>query len=199
MVEIWGSCNGFILPADYNYSHLDYVSTEMSSAVKRLSVGEETDGTDSSTTTLTSAIDLADIVAAESEDHKIAGSESAIDESTNLASNNIPNNETTTTMQDYLQPLVNESAFTEKIRDTIPAPLAKVTAVEPEIAVTSPKPPLVRRDTLFELPLNYVKSPDGRYIKLDDEIGRGSFKTVYKGLDCETGVNVAWCELMVSH
>jgi len=37
-----------------------------------------------------------------------------------------------------------------------------------------------------------------KYIKLDEEIGRGSFKTVYKGLDCETGVNVAWCELMVS-
>lgn len=42
-----------------------------------------------------------------------------------------------------------------------------------------------------------LKSPDGRYLKQDDEIGRGSFKTVYKGLDCETGVNVAWCELMV--
>lgn len=55
-----------------------------------------------------------------------------------------------------------------------------------------------RRDTLLELPLNYAKSPDGRYIKLDEEVGRGSFKTVYKGLDCETGVNVAWCELMVS-
>lgn len=55
-----------------------------------------------------------------------------------------------------------------------------------------------RRDTLLELALNYVKSPDGRYIKLDEEVGRGSFKTVYKGLDCETGVNVAWCELMVS-
>lgn len=42
-----------------------------------------------------------------------------------------------------------------------------------------------------------VKSPDGRYIKQDDEVGRGSFKTVYKGLDCETGVDVAWCELTV--
>lgn len=55
-----------------------------------------------------------------------------------------------------------------------------------------------KRDTLLELPLNYIKSPDGRYIRLDDEVGRGSFKTVYKGLDCETGVNVAWCELLVS-
>lgn len=27
------------------------------------------------------------------------------------------------------------------------------------------------------------------------EIGRGSFKTVYRGLDTQTGVSVAWCEL----
>jgi WNK lysine deficient protein kinase len=26
-------------------------------------------------------------------------------------------------------------------------------------------------------------------------LGRGSFKTVYRGLDTETGVAVAWCEL----
>lgn len=35
----------------------------------------------------------------------------------------------------------------------------------------------------------------GRFLKFDVEIGRGSFKTVYKGLDTETGVSVAWCEL----
>ncbi|XP_066519799.1 serine/threonine-protein kinase WNK4 [Hoplias malabaricus] len=38
-------------------------------------------------------------------------------------------------------------------------------------------------------------SPDGRYLKFNVEIGRGSFKTVYKGLDTETTVEVAWCEL----
>ena len=38
-------------------------------------------------------------------------------------------------------------------------------------------------------------SPNGRFLKFDVEIGRGSFKTVYKGLDSETGVQVAWCEL----
>lgn len=27
------------------------------------------------------------------------------------------------------------------------------------------------------------------------QIGRGSFKTVYRGLDTQTGVAVAWCEL----
>ena len=41
------------------------------------------------------------------------------------------------------------------------------------------------------------QSPDKRFLKYDLEIGRGSFKTVYKGLDTETGVAVAWCELMV--
>ncbi|XP_074748418.1 serine/threonine-protein kinase WNK4 [Strix uralensis] len=40
-------------------------------------------------------------------------------------------------------------------------------------------------------------SPDGRFLKFDIEIGRGSFKTVYKGLDTETTVEVAWCELQM--
>lgn len=41
-------------------------------------------------------------------------------------------------------------------------------------------------------------SLDGRFLKFDIELGRGSFKTVYKGLDTETWVEVAWCELQVS-
>ena len=41
-------------------------------------------------------------------------------------------------------------------------------------------------------------SPTGRFLKFDKNIGRGSFKTVFKGLDTETGVHVAWCELQVS-
>lgn len=40
-------------------------------------------------------------------------------------------------------------------------------------------------------------SPGGRFLKFDIEIGRGAFKTVYKGLDTETWVEVAWCELQV--
>lgn len=40
------------------------------------------------------------------------------------------------------------------------------------------------------------KSPDGRFLKFDHEIGRGSFKTVYRGLDTDAGVDVAWCELL---
>ena len=39
---------------------------------------------------------------------------------------------------------------------------------------------------------------EGRFLKFDVTIGRGSFKAVFKGLDTETGVHVAWCELQVS-
>ncbi|KAM8917186.1 serine/threonine-protein kinase WNK2 isoform 2-T2 [Spinachia spinachia] len=38
-------------------------------------------------------------------------------------------------------------------------------------------------------------SPGGRFLKFDIELGRGSFKTVYKGLDTDSWVEVAWCEL----
>ncbi|XP_074978671.1 serine/threonine-protein kinase WNK3 isoform X8 [Caretta caretta] len=38
-------------------------------------------------------------------------------------------------------------------------------------------------------------SPSGRFLKFDIELGRGAFKTVFKGLDTETWVEVAWCEL----
>lgn len=44
-----------------------------------------------------------------------------------------------------------------------------------------------------------ASSPDGRFLKFNIEIGQGSFKTVYKGLDTETTVEVAWCELQVTH
>ena len=48
-----------------------------------------------------------------------------------------------------------------------------------------------------EEPKAIDQSPNGRYLKFDEEIGRGSFKTVYKGLETETGVEVAWAELQV--
>jgi len=41
------------------------------------------------------------------------------------------------------------------------------------------------------------KTLDLRYLKYDKEIDRGAFKTVYKGLDTESGVPIAWCELHV--
>ncbi|XP_055700878.1 uncharacterized protein LOC129800484 [Phlebotomus papatasi] len=39
-------------------------------------------------------------------------------------------------------------------------------------------------------------SPCKRFLKLNEEIGRGSFKTVFRGWDTHTGVDVAWCELL---
>lgn len=56
---------------------------------------------------------------------------------------------------------------------------------------------------LTALKLSYLflflnRGLDGRFLKFDEELGRGSFKTVYRGLDTETGVAVAWCELQES-
>ena len=39
------------------------------------------------------------------------------------------------------------------------------------------------------------KSPSQRFIKYDTEVGRGSFKTVYKALDTVNAQPVAWLEL----
>ena len=60
--------------------------------------------------------------------------------------------------------------------------------VAPEVKSLAP-PELEERAVAY--------SPDSqkRFLKYDIEIGRGSFKTVYKGLDTETGVAIAWCEL----
>ncbi|XP_040291416.1 serine/threonine-protein kinase WNK4 [Bufo bufo] len=67
-------------------------------------------------------------------------------------------------------------------------------------SVPPPKPAVIEnRREQEEIDENETKavatSPDGRYLKFNIEIGRGSFKTVYKGLDTETTVEVAWCEL----
>lgn len=40
-------------------------------------------------------------------------------------------------------------------------------------------------------------SNDSRFLKFDIEIGRGSFKTVYKGLDTRDHRGGRWCELQV--
>lgn len=61
-----------------------------------------------------------------------------------------------------------------------------------QTTTTFPKPPTKDDD---DEPI--AMSPCGRFFKYDKEVGRGSFKTVYRGLDTETGVAVAWCELLV--
>lgn len=72
----------------------------------------------------------------------------------------------------------------------------------PKVVQVVPRRPFVSRleqDEKEDIETKAVAtSPDGRYLKFNIEIGRGSFKTVYKGLDTETTVEVAWCELQVS-
>ncbi|KAM5148440.1 serine/threonine-protein kinase WNK2 isoform 2-T2 [Mantella aurantiaca] len=67
---------------------------------------------------------------------------------------------------------------------------------EPDTFKEAPKSKKEEEDNEEEADIKAVStSPDGRFLKFDIEIGRGSFKTVYKGLDTETWVEVAWCEL----
>ncbi|KAL6550286.1 Serine/threonine-protein kinase wnk8 [Orobanche minor] len=40
-------------------------------------------------------------------------------------------------------------------------------------------------------------SPDGRYIRYNDILGRGAFKNVYKGFDETDGIEVAWNQVSI--
>ncbi|KAM4622810.1 serine/threonine-protein kinase WNK4 [Discoglossus pictus] len=104
----------------------------------------------------------------------------------------IPSRSTSTLVQPDIvpppKPLANISSESE---DEASSP--KVPTPAPKVAVQE------NRREQEEIEENETKavatSPDGRYLKFNIEIGRGSFKTVYKGLDTETTVEVAWCEL----
>ncbi|VIO87624.1 Protein kinase domain containing protein [Brugia malayi] len=101
---------------------------------------------------------------------------------------------------------VNEEDEKEKIEENIavisktPSPLpSHESEKKDELARAEEKQREVvddDADAEEEKPID--KSPDGRFLKFDEELGRGSFKTVYRGLDTETGVAVAWCELQES-
>jgi hypothetical protein len=54
-----------------------------------------------------------------------------------------------------------------------------------------------KEDDLIDDDEAIAVSPCGRFFKYDKEVGRGSFKTVFRGLDTTNGVAVAWCELLV--
>lgn len=106
----------------------------------------------------------------------------------------------------------------EEEEPTAPYPAARVPAAEPvrsadqnlssdsgeEADVFSPSrdglpwQPRKKEEERDEEEMQAVaSSPDGRFLKFNIEIGRGSFKSVYRGLDTETTVEVAWCELQV--
>ncbi|XP_067125426.1 serine/threonine-protein kinase WNK3-like isoform X4 [Centruroides vittatus] len=78
-----------------------------------------------------------------------------------------------------------KSDMTESIEDNLTKESAEVCVSKNETSVVEEDEAVKARDT----------SPCGRFLKFEEEIGRGSFKTVYKGLDTSTGVAVAWCEL----
>ncbi len=67
------------------------------------------------------------------------------------------------------------------------------TELKQPVAVTS----AAEFEEIAERAVAYSPDSQKRFLKYDIEIGRGSFKTVYKGLDTETGVAIAWCELQV--
>ncbi|CAO2595988.1 Serine/threonine-protein kinase WNK2 [Lemmus lemmus] len=82
-------------------------------------------------------------------------------------------------------------------QEEAPAPTqedAGATEAKPEPGRARKDEPEVEEDDEDDLKA-VATSLDGRFLKFDIELGRGSFKTVYKGLDTETWVEVAWCEL----
>lgn len=108
----------------------------------------------------------------------------------------------------------------EEEEPTVPYPPARVPAAEPVRSANQdlssdsgeeaadvfssssrdglPWQPSKREEERDEEEMQAVaSSPDGRFLKFNIEIGRGSFKSVYRGLDTETTVEVAWCELQV--
>jgi serine/threonine protein kinase len=69
------------------------------------------------------------------------------------------------------------------------------TATDPKPETANQKPETKPEEEEDDDPDAVDTSLDGRFLKFPEEIGRGSFKTVYRGLDANTGVAVAWCEL----
>ncbi|XP_040593360.1 serine/threonine-protein kinase WNK1 isoform X11 [Mesocricetus auratus] len=114
------------------------------------------------------------------------------------------------------QAVVGSATTTTATTTTVPSGISKDRPVsQPSLVGSKEEPPPPRggsgsgggsakelqedrqlQDDIEELETKAVgMSNDGRFLKFDIEIGRGSFKTVYKGLDTETTVEVAWCEL----
>jgi hypothetical protein len=111
---------------------------------------------------------------------------------------------------------MNESVVTTKIpekkesptviSDVIKDNLKNVLILQQTVAVNNAREEATdnERDKKSESEAELVdeiaidRSIDNRFLKFDKVIGRGAFKSVFKGLDTENGVPVAWCELHVS-
>lgn len=90
------------------------------------------------------------------------------------------------------QPLTDEEAKASKEEEP-----AKIEEKEDAAPAAQPATSNREEDDPDDDPEAVDTSHDGRFLKFPEEIGRGSFKTVYRGLDTNTGVAVAWCELQV--
>jgi hypothetical protein len=111
-------------------------------------------------------------------------------------------------LRESVEPVVAKLEKTVSIVEpspSLPEPTVPTLPVEKEVktepAVIEAEKPKADVDEDYdaeseEKPID--QSPEGRFLKYDEELGRGSFKTVYRGLDTETGVAVAWCELQES-
>ena len=89
---------------------------------------------------------------------------------------------------------VKESKSEDRNADT--ANKVETTETKPEAAPSKPQAQDHEDDADDESEAS-DQSLDGRFLKFPEIIGQGSFKTVYRGLDTNTGVSVAWCELQV--
>ena len=103
------------------------------------------------------------------------------------------------TMAESPTPGTSSPAEEGEVGNELPAPTQAARACSPVEEITDAckeiKGKSGEEDDIFTLAVD--SSLDGRFLKFSQEVGRGSFKTVYKGLDSETGVAVAWCELQV--
>ncbi|XP_061838146.1 serine/threonine-protein kinase WNK2 isoform X3 [Nerophis lumbriciformis] len=100
--------------------------------------------------------------------------------------------DSSTESQNRLKDSATESAKSDEVK--VKSGRDVLTATSGDVGKTTIK--AASEETEEEAEMKAVStSPGGRFLKFDIELGRGSFKTVYKGLDTETWVEVAWCEL----
>lgn len=121
---------------------------------------------------------------------------SDIEQNSETETKNIPNSKTDSGIVTSSQSLENENK--KEVENTLKNDAPKEEKKKDEKSPVEKKDGETneKKDEVEEKAV--AQSENGRFFKFDIEIGRGSFKTVYKGLDTDTGVAVAWCELQVN-